>query len=238
MTTPNDATKPWQDPDLEPWEYGADMRKAFWEQYGRQDDIAIFGYTNGPGSRWPGLAENFVPVWGTDRVFIVTDGLSSPWAEEGGDPGEGVELYVEAPRTDLTEPQDLLRTLELKAIMMVAYHIAGEHYRLTFDHYGGIIMRMPMEGHEIPASYLDDNGNLCLLLGASARVRPDYVELFDDPQAVRLIAITPVHAAEAEWVSRTKRYQDLCQVVSASPQTNQFRFDRICAIEQLELLES
>lgn len=245
MTTPDDATadpqdqgsRPWQDPDLEPWEYAAERRREFWDQYGRPDDTAVFGYTNGPTSRWPGFAENFVPVWGPDRTFVTTDGLSSPWAEEGGDPGEGVELYVDFPRTDLTGTQDLLGTLELEAIMKVADRIAGEHYRFTFDYYGGIVMRMPPGDYEVPSSYLDAGGNLCLLMGASARVRPDYIEMFDNPLAVRLIAITPIHGVEAEWASRTKRYQDLCQVVSGSPQTNQFRFDRICAIEQLELLD-
>ena len=190
--------------NAEAWEYGDACRQAYWSRFGTTTDAAFFGPTNGALSPWPGHAENFCPVFLPDSTIIATSGMSSPWDpdgwdENGGDTGEGLEYYLDSPRLAGAGMEEIRQSWELALIMSIVSHFAGQNYRPTFDFYDCLTLRTrPVEALE---DWADDEGMLCLLLGAASGVREDRIEMFGDPEAVRLIALTPIHPDE-RWSGR------------------------------------
>jgi len=169
--------------NAEAWEYGDACRQAYWSRFGTTTDAAFFGPTNGALSPWPGHAENFCPVFLPDSTIIATSGMSSPWDpdgwdENGGDTGEGLEYYLDSPRLAGAGMEEIRQSWELALIMSVASHFAGQNYRPTFDFYDCLTLRTrPVEALE---DWADDEGMLCLLLGAASGVREDRIEMFGD----------------------------------------------------------
>ncbi|VEG29525.1 GAD-like domain-containing protein [Actinomyces howellii] len=219
-----------------PWQYGAAIRQAYWEQVGTTSDMAFFGPTNGPASPWPGQAENYAPVWTQDSTIITTDGMSSPWSDTGGDPGEGLEYYIDSPRLKGAGLEDLQASWELELLIRVVSTYAGQGYRPTFDHHGCLTLRVPEV--DVPADWLDDEGHLCLLLGAPAGLRSDYVEMYSDPQAVRLVALTPLRPEEIDWVVSEGHRSVAGQVLADSEYRNQVRLDRPSLLEPMKAAAS
>ena len=173
--------------NAEAWEYGDACRQAYWSRFGTTTDAAFFGPTNGALSPWPGHAENFCPVFLPDSTIIATSGMSSPWDPDGwdeyGDTGEGLEYYLDSPRLAGAGMEEIRQSWELALIMSVVSHFAGQNYRPTFDFYDCLTLRTrPVEALE---DWVDDEGLLCLLLGAASGVREDRIEMFGDPEAVR-----------------------------------------------------
>ncbi|MDO4244001.1 MAG: hypothetical protein Q4C85_09655, partial [Actinomyces sp.] len=206
-----------------PWQYGAEIRQAYWEQVGTTSTVAFFGPTNGPASPWPGKAENYTPVWLEDSTVITTDGMSSPWSD-AGDPGEGLEYYIDSPRLRGAALEELQASWELELLIRVASTFAGQGYRATFDHYGCLTLRVPEV--DVPADWLDEDGNFCLLLGAPAVLRSDYIEMYSDPQAVRLIALTPLRPDEIAWVMSNGDRTAAGRALADTEYRNQVRLDR------------
>lgn len=223
--------------NAEAWEYGDACRQAYWSRFGTTMDAAFFGPTNGALSPWPGHAENFCPVFLPDSTIITTSGMSSPWDpdgwdEDGGDTGEGLEYYLDSPRLAGASMEEIRQSWELALIMSIVSHFAGQNYRPTFDFYDCLTLRTrPVEALE---DWADDEGMLCLLLGAASGVREDRIEMFGDPEAVRLIALTPIHPDEMEWARRNDDRGALGRVLTASPYRNQIRPDRPSLLPELE----
>ena len=217
--------------DAEPWEYANACREAYWGRYGTSDGTAFFGPTNGPLSPWPGKAENFVPIHLAESTVITTSGMSSPWdwenwSEGDGDRGEGLEYYIDSPRLAGATIEDIAGSWELRLLIFVVQNYAGQDYRPTFDYYDCITVRIPVI--EELADWADDAGHLCLLLGAPSGVREDYIEMFGDRRAVRLISVTPVHPDELDWVTRAGvgNRGALGWALAASPYRNQIHPER------------
>ncbi|WP_127842722.1 hypothetical protein [Actinomyces wuliandei] len=218
--------------EREVWEYGDECRTAFWAQYGEVSPMAYFGPTNGFMSPWPGKAENFVPVWLPDSTIVTTSGLSSPWSEEGGDPGEGLEFYIDSPRLAGITLEDIATTWELVLLMLVVSHQAGQNYRPTYDHHGCLTLS-GITDTGIPEDWLDEDGGLGVLLGASAGTRPDYIKMFGDTSAVRLISVAPLRPSELAEIHRTGRRREAGQILTASPYRNQVHLDRPLLLDRL-----
>lgn len=219
------------------WEYGAERRREYWSEVGEVSSLALFGPTNGIMSPWPGKAENFVPVVTPDSVIITTDGLSSPWevSAEGEplDAGERLELYIDcAELSGPLDPHALMGEPRLRMVVAAAVEMAGKHYRPTFDHYGVLALRIPNRSG--PDEWSDTDGHLNLLFGVPARGRSDYVQFWDDAEAVRMIAVTPIRPDEAEWMRGAGSREELADLLAASPTGNRVDFRRPSVLADAE----
>lgn len=184
------------------WERNMDARRAYWEQFGQMSETAWFGPTNGPMSRWPGFAENFVPVVTPTTGIITTDGISAPHDEEDADDhGDAMEFFIES--AELTGPTtDWSDSFLLRVIVQAGMNYGGNDFRPTFDAYRVLTLRLIDSG--APEDWLTQDGLLGLLVGVPVAGRPSHIEVGEDAEAILLAAVTPLRPSELAWTLETQ----------------------------------
>lgn len=184
------------------WKEIADARRAYWEQFGDMSEQAWFGPTNGPMSRWPRFAENFVPVVTPTTGIITTDGISAPYEEdEDDDYVDAMEFFIES--AELTGPTaDWTDNFLLRVIVQAGMTYGGDDYRFTFDVHGVLTLQLTESG--APADWLTEDGLLGLLVGVPVVGRPAYITVGRDTEAILLAAVTPLRPSELAWTLETR----------------------------------
>ncbi len=194
----------------------AGARTRFWTSIGASAPDAVrpmFGSTIRDLPRWPqriGYQVLGTPAGGS---IVTTDGLSDDFAPDhprsAPGPGFGLELFVHT--SEPLTPGDAAAGWQMSLLIQAGHHAADAgdlRERLRRD----VVVPLDLTGTNAPASHLDTNGQVTVLLGVADPLVPASFEVPSGMVlAVSIVPLTPeqVSRARASLGDRHRLAHDL-----------------------------
>jgi hypothetical protein len=178
-------------------------RDAAWSSVGEVDPDVVAHLINPAfmgGPQWPGLRQAFKKITRPDGLGIVaSDGLADPYLDDPtSGPGLGAELYLSSTDFSGVEVGALSGLWQFDTVYQVAQNIASMQVELgpQLERYGALSLALP--GSSAPASWLDAEGGLGVLLGVPLEGVPSHVDVPNG--TVHLVGIAPLRPAELAYI--------------------------------------
>ncbi|MBF4461361.1 MULTISPECIES: hypothetical protein [unclassified Rathayibacter] len=176
----------------------AEDRAEMWRAVGALDRTVVVS-TEDPGTRggarWPTDHRAFLRIERADSVVLATDGLSDPFdrlARPGT--GLGLELCLESSALCGVPAADLWNHWHFRVLYEAARRAAlqGVCCRTGLD-------TARLAGTSAPASWLDADGCVGVLLGLRSPRLPEHIELATGE--AELVTLTPLRPQEYAWAA-------------------------------------